>query len=68
VVREREAQIRLHALADEKKTHEELLESTQKTLSQHDYSSSAVIKGRSPVVVLHRPCIPDGMGYLMSHD
>jgi hypothetical protein len=43
VVREREAQIRLWALGNEKKTREQLLESTQKTLSEHDYSSSAVI-------------------------
>jgi hypothetical protein len=43
VVREREAQIRLWALGNEKKTREQLLESTQKTLSERDYSSSAVI-------------------------
>jgi hypothetical protein len=43
VVREREAQIRLWALGNEKKTREQLLESTQKTLSERDYSSLAVI-------------------------
>jgi hypothetical protein len=43
VVRECEAQIRLQALGDEKKTQVQLLESAQKTLSEHYFSSSAVI-------------------------
>jgi hypothetical protein len=43
VVQEHEAQIKLQALVDEKKTQQKLLQSTQKTLSEHDYSSSAVI-------------------------
>jgi hypothetical protein len=42
VVREREIQIRLHALGDEKKTQQQLWESTQKTLSERDFSSSAM--------------------------
>jgi hypothetical protein len=43
VVWECEAQIKLQTLGDEKKIQEQLLESTQKMLSEHDYSSSVVI-------------------------
>jgi hypothetical protein len=43
VVHERDAQDKLHALGGEKKTHEHLLESTRMMLSEHDYSSSAVV-------------------------
>jgi hypothetical protein len=43
VVWEREAQIRLQTLGDEKKTQEQLLDSTHKMLSKRDYYSSAVI-------------------------
>jgi hypothetical protein len=43
VVRQREAQIKLQALGDEKKIQEHLLESTQMMLFKHNYSSSAVI-------------------------
>jgi hypothetical protein len=42
VVWEHEAQIKLWALGDEKKTQEQLLESAQRTLSKRDYTSSAV--------------------------
>jgi hypothetical protein len=43
VVREREAQIRLQTLGDENKIKERLLELTQKMLSEHNYSLSAII-------------------------
>jgi hypothetical protein len=42
VVRECEAQNKLQVLGDEKKTQEQLLESTWKMLSECDCSSSAV--------------------------
>jgi hypothetical protein len=43
MVREHEAQNKLQPLGDEKKTQEQLLESTQKMLFERDYSSSAVV-------------------------
>jgi hypothetical protein len=49
VVQEREAQNKLQALGDEKKTQDELLEPTRKMLSERDYSSSAMIS----LVVAH---------------
>jgi hypothetical protein len=43
VVHECEAQNKLHVHGDAKKIQEHLLESTQKTLSERDYSSSTMI-------------------------
>jgi hypothetical protein len=40
---ERTAQDKLHAVGEDKKTQEHLLESTRKMLSEHDYSSLVVI-------------------------
>jgi hypothetical protein len=41
-VEEWAAQDKLHALGEEKRLHEQLLESTRKLLSEHNYSSSTV--------------------------
>jgi hypothetical protein len=49
VILEREAQIKLQTLEDEKKAKDQLLESTQKTLSKRDFSSSML----SSSVVAH---------------
>jgi hypothetical protein len=43
VIWDQDAQNKLHALGDEKKTHELLMESTQKMVAERDYSSTAVI-------------------------
>jgi septal ring factor EnvC (AmiA/AmiB activator) len=57
VVQEREAQIKLQILGDEKKAQEQLLESAQKALSKRDFSSSLYSISRMMVVVLTlRPC------------
>jgi hypothetical protein len=57
-----QAQNKLHALGDEKKTQEQLLESTRKMLSEHDYSSSVMISS----VVAH--AVPLLKSYLSDLD
>jgi hypothetical protein len=60
VVRDSEAHIRLQTLGNEKKIKEHLLESTQKMLSEHDYSSSAVISSAlAHAVALLKSDAPD---------
>jgi hypothetical protein len=60
VVWEREAQNKLQALGDDKKTLEQLLESTWKMLSECDYSSSVVISSAvAHTVVLLKSHTPD---------
>jgi DNA repair protein RadC len=60
VVQERETQIRLHTLGNEKKKQEQLLESAQKMLSERYYSSSVVISSIvEHVVELLKSNMPD---------
>jgi hypothetical protein len=59
-VQEREAQIMLQALGDEKKTQKHLLESTRKMLSECDYSSSVMIYSAvAHTVALLKSYMPD---------
>jgi chromosome segregation ATPase len=59
-IRERIVQDKLQALGEENNTHEHLLESTRKMLSEHDYSSSTVISSVvAHAVALLKSYVPD---------
>jgi hypothetical protein len=59
-IQERTAQDKLQALGEEKNTHEHLLESTRKMLSEHDYFSSTVISSAvAHAVALLKSYVPD---------
>jgi hypothetical protein len=67
--REWNAQDKLQALGEEKRLQEQVLESTQKMLSEHDYSSSTVISSAvSHAVALLKSYIPDLDAELLGKD
>jgi hypothetical protein len=60
VIWERVVQINLQRLGDEKKAHEQLLESAQKALTKREFSSSAVISSAvAHAVALVKNHIPE---------
>jgi hypothetical protein len=69
VIRERETQIKLQILGDEKKVQEQMLESTQKVLSKRDFSSSVVISSAvAHAVALMKNHMPDFDAEILQRD
>jgi chromosome segregation ATPase len=69
VVGECDAQDKLQALGEEKKTQEHLLESTQKMLSERDYASSIVISSAvAHTMALLKSYVPDHDTKLLRRD